>query len=150
MEFLKDRRLLLAIAGALGAIALGVGGAVLLGMGHQPSAPPPASRGGLVVESGRPDDAAADPTRPIRCFVAGRFVGEMTLADCARRNGVATGSLDLGIDPSGELAGGNVAPPPVATPEPVTVPEPLENSAPTPDPLQADTPPSGASPEPAT
>lgn len=149
MEFLKDRRLLLILAGALGAIALGVGGAFLLRTGHQSAEPPPASQGGLVVETGRADDPVANPSRPIRCFVAGRFVGEMALADCARRNGVATGALDLGIDPSGAVAGGNIAPPPEAPPLPV-VEEPAVDTPPPEAAPPQETPPSGASPEPAT
>lgn len=149
MEFLKDRRLLMVIAGALGAVALGVGGAVFLNMGRQSVEPPPASRGGLIVETGRSDDVVANPSRPIRCFVAGRFVGEMALSDCARRNGVATGALDLGIDPSGGVAGGNTAPP-LEAPPPPEVEEPVIDAGPPETVLPAETPPTGASPEPAT
>lgn len=125
MEFLKDRRTWLLLAGGLAALAIGIAGAMFLRSGHQPSDAPPASHGGLVVETGRADDTAVDPARPIRCFVAGQFVGELTLAACAQRNGVATGALDVGIDPSGALAGGNGAgpefaplPPPPAQPLP--------------------------------
>src|SRR5690606_6952159 len=70
--------------------------------------PPPASRGGLVVETGRPDDKL-DPARPLRCFVDAQFVGELTLAQCAERNGVATGALDVGLDETGALAAAGVA-----------------------------------------
>jgi hypothetical protein len=65
---------------------------------------PPASRGGLVVETGRDDDIKLDETHPLRCFVGGKLVGELPLRDCARRNGVASGALDVGLDPSGALA----------------------------------------------
>ncbi|WP_308238179.1 hypothetical protein [Phenylobacterium sp. J367] len=36
--------------------------------------------------------------------MAGQFVGEFTLAECARRNGVATDALDVGVDETGALA----------------------------------------------
>lgn len=90
-----------------GAVALvaGLGAAFLISQqgGEDGGKAPPASQGGLVIESG-PDNAAADATRSLRCFVAGQFVGELTLSDCARRNGVATDALDVGIDETGALA----------------------------------------------
>jgi hypothetical protein len=98
--------------------ALAIGGAVALAGGlfvaaimaarqHGPNAPPPASQGGLRVQTGRDDDIKLDPKRPLRCFVAGRLIGELPLSDCARRNGVATGALDVGLDASGALAASN-------------------------------------------
>ena len=60
-----------------------------------------------MVVSGRDDDAKLDPKRPLRCFVNGQFVGELPLAVCAQRNGVATGALDVGVDQSGALAASN-------------------------------------------
>ncbi|MGH6955099.1 MAG: hypothetical protein ACREEW_00365, partial [Caulobacteraceae bacterium] len=92
------------------AIALAAGLAIawdIAAHSHPPTTPPPASQGGLVVVSGRDDDAKLDPKRPLRCFVAGQFVGELPLADCARRNGVATGALDVGLDQAGALAATN-------------------------------------------
>ncbi len=50
-----------------------------------------------------------DPAKPLRCFVAGQFVGELTLADCAKRNGVATDALDVGLDETGALAAADQA-----------------------------------------
>ena len=127
---LKDRRVV---------IALGVAVALILGLAialasvkrnRGPAEPPPASQGGLVVEMGREDDTKLDPTRSLRCFVSGQFVGMSTLAECAKRNGVATGALDVGIDVTGELA---------ATGEAGTVltplPPPVEAAAPPPAPV---------------
>ena len=111
MEFLKDRRTLLALVG--GALAL-LAGLIIAnvmvnkGKDEKPSAPP-ASKGGLVVETGAPDDGRLDPAKPLRCFVAGQYAGEMTLADCAKRNGVATGALDVGVDEAGNLAAADQA-----------------------------------------
>lgn len=126
MEFLKERRTLLVVVG--GAVAL-IGGvliaAVMVNAGRdEQRPPPPASQGGLVVEANARDDGKLDPAKPLRCFVAGQYVGEMTLADCAKRNGVATGSLDVGIDEAGNLAAadqaGALLTPLPPRPEPVT------------------------------
>jgi hypothetical protein len=109
MSFLQDRRVILAGGAALALLA-GLAVAVLIGRGQSgPDAPPPASQGGLVVQTGRDDDIKLDPQRPLRCFVGGKFVGELPLGECARRNGVATGALDVGLDPSGALAAANGA-----------------------------------------
>ena len=74
---------------------------------------PPAERGGLTVDVA--DAPSLEPTRELRCFVDGRFIGMATLTDCARRNGLATDALDVGIDETGALAAAPTAafaPPP--------------------------------------
>lgn len=131
MDFLKDRRVILGGGAALALLA-GLGIAVALMSGHKQTEAPPASRGGLIVETGRDDDTKLDPARPLRCFVGGAFVGEITLAECAKKNGVATGALDVGVDETGALAAADQAgtvltplPPTPAVTAPVT-------SAPTP------------------
>src|SRR3978361_1153058 len=99
MDVLKDRRVLALIGMA---VALIVGLAVAFVLVRKPNASseaPPASQGGLVVQTGRDDDIRLDPMRPLRCFVGGQFVGELPLNACAKRNGVATDSLDVGLDP---------------------------------------------------
>jgi hypothetical protein len=134
----QNRTLL--IAGAALALAAGLGGAMLImSRDDGSSRPPPASQGGLVVEAIRPaDNDRLDPARPLRCFVDGQFVGELTLAECAERNGVATGSLDVGLDETGALAAADVAgtvltplPPPQSSVV-VTTPPPLGSAQPTP------------------
>jgi hypothetical protein len=128
MEFLKDRRVLLGGGAALALIA-GLGIALTLMHGNKsPTDDPPASRSGLIVETGRADDNKLDANRPLRCFVGGQFVGETTLAECAKKNGVATGALDVGVDETGALAAADQAglvltplPPPAEAP---TVPAP--------------------------
>jgi len=122
MEFLKDQRVI-AIGGAGLALVLGLALAWLIfSHSRAPAGPPPASQGGLVVVSGRDDDAKLDPKRPLRCFVNGQFVGELPLAVCAQRNGVATGSLDVGLDPSGALAAASNAASSGLTPLPSQAP----------------------------
>lgn len=105
-----DRRGLL-VAGGVAALVAGLGLAfVIMSRDDGSSRPPPASQGGLVVQATRvEDDGKLDPSRPLRCFVSGQFVGELTLAQCAERNGVATGALDVGLDETGALAAADVA-----------------------------------------
>lgn len=63
------------------------------------------------------DEAPAiDTQRELRCFVNGEFVGMLSIAQCAERNGVAAQALDVGIDESGEMIAAptaSLAPPPV-------------------------------------
>lgn len=101
MEFLKDRRLVIA-----GGVALALLAGLIFAMTRpkNPKAPPPAAEAGLKIDIGRDDDLKIDPQRQLRCFVSGQFVGLTTLADCAKRNGVASGALDVGIDETGALA----------------------------------------------
>ncbi len=126
-EFLKERRNVM-IGGAAVALLLGVILAVALMSGGKSKDEPPAARSGLVVEVGREDDGKLDPARPLRCFVGGVFAGEITLAECARKNGVATGALDVGVDETGALAAadeaGTVLTPLPPAPSPTATPAP--------------------------
>lgn len=109
-----DNRALL-LAGGAAALILAVGLALWFGRSSGgPIAEPPASKGGLTVDVA--DAPSLESTRELRCFVAGRFVGMATLAQCAERNGLATDALDVGIDETGALAAAptaSLAPPPV-------------------------------------
>jgi hypothetical protein len=109
MDIFKGRRAV-AFAGMGVALLAGLVIAVFMLMRDGGSTEaPPASQGGLVVQTGRDDDIKLDARRPLRCFVNGQLIGELTVSDCARRNGVATGALDVGLDRSGALAGTNGA-----------------------------------------
>ncbi len=95
----------LVVLGGLGALVAGGAIAWALVSGDRSAAPPPpASEGGLVIDSSGAADGKIDAGKPLRCFVQGQFVGELSLADCARRNGVATDALDVGLDETGALA----------------------------------------------
>lgn len=137
MEFLRERRNLPVIIGGAVALLAGVGVALGLVWSHRGETPPPApaSRGGLVIEAGKADDAKQDSTQLLRCFVNGVFVAELTLVECAKRNGVATVALDVGVDDSGKPAtagpaGQGVRPPPPAPPGPAPVVAPAAVAAP--------------------
>lgn len=125
MDFPTRSQIALVVGGGAAALVAGLAGAWVLTGGHRHEAqpPPPASTGGLVIDPTAQPDAKAAESKSLRCFVAGQFVGEYTLAECAQRNGVATDALDVGIDQTGALAaaqqGGMVVtplPPPQAAP----------------------------------
>ena len=81
MSGLQDRRVVLGL-GALAAVAVGGVAALMLGRGEAPSTtPPPASEGGLQIEVGENQRATLDPSKPLRCFVDGKFVGLAPLAE---------------------------------------------------------------------
>jgi hypothetical protein len=122
------RRILPTALGGLAALAAGLGLAwFMTAKDGSGAASPPASEGGLVIDTADLDTGAIDPGKPLRCFVQGQFVGELTLMACAERNGVATDALDVGIDESGALAaaenaGEMITPlPPVEVDPPVVV-----------------------------
>lgn len=94
----------LVVLGGLGALVAGGAIAWALVADDRGSAPPPASEGGLVIDSSAAEDGRIDPGKPLRCFVQGQYVGELSLSDCAQRNGVATDALDVGLDETGALA----------------------------------------------
>ena len=113
---------------------------VLIGMfvlgGRETPAPTEAEAsadGGLQIELSQTDIGSIDPNRPIRCFVEGRFVGELTVARCAQRNGVPTTQLDVGLDDSGALAAAVNA---VPAPPPI---DPLASAGDPPPPPVAET-----------
>jgi hypothetical protein len=114
MSWLNDRRVLAGLGGAV-VLVLAVGAASLLS--RSPRSPGDASlpanttdssnitgsgSGGLKVEMGKAPKVEADTS--VRCFVKGQFVGMQSAADCAQKNGVAPGGLDVGLDQSGAIA----------------------------------------------
>ena len=101
----RQNRLILVILGAMLALAAGVWGASQLSTGRrgEPTSPP-TGESGLVIDTTAAEDGHIDPAKPLRCFVQGQFVGDLILADCARRNGVPTDALDVGLDQTGVLA----------------------------------------------
>lgn len=113
----QDNRLLIAIGAGLAVIAAVVIALVVSGGRDRNPPPPPAAQGGLTVDVA--DAPELNTTRELRCFVNGQYIGMATLTDCARRNGLATDALDVGIDETGALAAAPTAafaPPPSAPP----------------------------------
>ncbi len=119
MQFPNDNRVILAVGAGL-AILAAIVLALVFGGSREPApkaAPPIDAPGGLQVDVG--DAPSLEPTRELRCFVDGQFVGLATLSDCARRNGLATDALDVGLDEQGNLAAAPTAAfaPPPAIPD---------------------------------
>lgn len=113
----QDNRLLIAIGAGLAVVAAVVIALIFSAGRERNPAPPPAAQGGLTVDVA--DAPELNTTRELRCFVDGQYIGLATLSDCARRNGVATDALDVGIDETGALAAAPTAafaPPPSAPP----------------------------------
>ncbi len=141
MDFLKQGRTRLALGGAVVALLAGLVVAWALVAQHRGdrSPPPPASQGGLVIDMHGAAPTHADPNQKLRCFVAGQFVGELALADCAKRNGVATDALDVGLDQTGALAAAQQAGA-MITPLPPSDAKPIEEAP-------VETPPSAPPPQ---
>lgn len=121
----KDNRILIAIGAAVAVLAAVVIALILSGGRDRDRPPPPAAQGGLTVDVA--DAPELNNTRELRCFVDGQFIGTATLSDCARRNGLATDALDVGIDETGALAAAPTAafaPPPSLPPIELTEAEP--------------------------
>ena len=113
MAFPNDNRTIIAIGAGLVVVAAVVLGLVFAAGGDKTPEAPPASKGGLNIDLA--EAPALEATRQLRCFVDGQFIGMATLADCARRNGLATDALDVGLDETGALAAAPTAafaPPP--------------------------------------
>ena len=121
----KDNRILIAIGAAVAVVIAVIVGLLMTGGRDVPAAPPPAAQGGLTVSVA--DAPGLDSTRELRCYVDGQFVGMATLTDCARRNGLATDALDVGVDATGNLVAAPTAsltPPPSAPPVELTEAQP--------------------------
>ncbi|WP_309630200.1 hypothetical protein [Brevundimonas sp.] len=149
MQLPNDNRVIIAIGVGLAVLAAVVL-ALVFGGNNEPAAPKAPETegpGGLTVDVG--DAPSLEPTRELRCFVNGQFIGMATLADCARRNGLATDALDVGLDETGNLAAAptaSFAPPPtlptavetadvgLTDPYDTSVPGKSETQAPQPEP----------------
>jgi hypothetical protein len=86
-------------------VALLLGASLAVAGCHRAKAPDAPPAGPLLkVEMGT--STKLDPESALRCFVHGQFVGMQTPAQCAEKNGVQAGALDVGLDQSGSLAAG--------------------------------------------
>ncbi len=105
-------------AGAGIALVVGVGLAVLfVARTPTPSGPPAASQGGLQISVN--NTPPPNSSKKLLCYVNDAPVGELSLADCAKQNGVLEGALDVGLDDNGNLAAAptaSLAPPPALPP----------------------------------
>ncbi|ESQ84449.1 hypothetical protein AEAC466_08845 [Asticcacaulis sp. AC466] len=128
---MKDQKRWIAIGiGATVAIVIGIILAMGMSHGHKDDPKMNDQPTGLTFKVADPTPTL-DSKKPLRCYVSGAYVGDVTLAECAKKNGVAAQQLDVGIDDNGNQ---------VAAPTASLVPVP---GAP------ASTPPTAAEPDPA-
>ncbi len=146
---MNDKRIIIAVGAALAVLVAVILALVFSGGNNAaPSAPEPEA-GDLTVDL--TDVGPMEPTRELRCYVNGQFVGMATLQVCAERNGLATDALDVGLDETGALVAAptaSLAPPPALPSVDLTavdpMPMPVEPSQPTaspaPQPVSAGSP----------
>lgn len=121
MAFPNDNRIILALGAVLAVVAAVIIALIFSGRGGEDAPETPEERAGLQLDITEAPEL--EPTRELRCFVNGQFVGMATLVDCARQNGVATEALDVGLDETGALAAAPTAafaPPPSEPPMELT------------------------------
>jgi len=97
----RDQKRWIAI-GVGAAVAIGVGIVLAMGVshGHKNDEKMNDQPTGLTFTVADPAPSL-DVKKPLRCYVNGAYVGDITLADCAKKNGVAAQQLDVGIDDNG-------------------------------------------------
>lgn len=121
-----NQRTMLVIGGGVLALILALILGFMLSTKHKDEPKMNGKAPGLAINVS--DAPKVDSAKPIRCFVNGVLVGNLTLHDCAARNGVGAQQLDVGLDEDGNLAAAptaSLAPPP-ATPVQTTAPEASE------------------------
>jgi len=102
MAMQTDKRWLWLMVGAVAAVAIGIAVALGLSSGHKDDKPMNDQPTGLTFNVADPKPTF-DPKKPLRCYVNGAYVGDLTLADCAKKNGVAAQALDVGQDDAGNM-----------------------------------------------
>jgi hypothetical protein len=110
----EDRkRLAIMIGGGVVVLVLAIILALVLTGKHKDDPPMNTAPTGLQVEVN--ESPNVNTQKSLRCFVNGEYVGQFSLKDCAKKNGVAAQSLDVGLDDNGQLAAAptaSLAPPP--------------------------------------
>ncbi len=97
----KDQKRWIAIGiGATVAVVVGIILAMGVSHGHKDDEKMNDQPTGLTFKVSDPAPSL-DTKKPLRCYVNGAYVGDVTLAECAKKNGVAAQSLDVGIDDNG-------------------------------------------------
>ena len=99
----KDNKRWVGVAiGAAVAIGVGIALAVFMSRGHKADPKMNDLPTGLTFNVSE-SVSSLDAKKPLRCFVDGAYVGDLTLAECATKNGVSAQKLDVGVDDSGNL-----------------------------------------------
>ncbi len=113
---MDQKRMLWLGGGALLAIVVAIGLGVVMSSGHK--ADPKMNDQPTGLQFNVADSVSAlDAKKPLRCYVNGTYVGDLSLTDCAKKNGVAAQKLDVGLDDNGNMTAaptGSLAPVPTA------------------------------------
>ena len=129
---MDQKRVLWLGAGALVAVVIAIGLAMIMSSGHKDDKRMNDEPTGLqfnVAEA----SASMDSKKPLRCYVNGAEVGDMTLEECAQKNGVAAQKLDVGLDDNGNMTAaptGSLAPVPTAPTSAAANAKPQADAAP--------------------
>lgn len=129
---MDQKRMLWLGAGGLLAVVIAIALAMVLSSSHKDDKRMNDQPTGLqfnVAEA----SASMDAKKPLRCYVNGADVGDMTLEQCAQKNGIAAQKLDVGLDDNGNMTAaptGSLAPVPTAPTSATTNANPQANSAP--------------------
>lgn len=123
MDLTRDWRALLIGGGAAVIVAVMVVVVIAAFRAGDDAPPAEASGPGLVVQRGAQAARPLDAAQPLKCYVNGKLVGEMRVADCAARNGVATGPLEVGVEKPPDATPANAL---VAAVPPPPPPPPME------------------------
>ena len=113
---MDQKRMLWLGAGGLLAIIVAIAFAMMLSSGHKDDKRMNDQPTGLQFNVSE-TSASMDSKKPLRCYVNGAEVGDMTLEQCAQKNGVAAQKLDVGLDDNGNMTAaptGSLAPVPTA------------------------------------
>ena len=120
------------LVGLVLVVALGAA-ALVLGRKSLPGVNEFASADSVAAQPQKPAALTTAPGRPLPCYVDGHSIGTLPLKDCATRNGVATGQLEVGLNgpPAKAAAAQNASSsgPANTSPEPAGGPPPSERSA---------------------
>jgi len=132
---MDQKRMLWLGAGALLAVVVAICLGMILSSGHKDDKRMNDEPTGLqfnVAET----SASMDAKKPLRCYVNGADVGDMTLDECAKKNGVAAQKLDVGLDDNGNMTAaptGSLAPVPTAPVSAAANAKPQTDAAPAAD-----------------
>jgi len=128
---MDQKRMLWLGAGGFLAIVVAIGLAMMLSSGHKDDKRMNDQPTGLQFNVSEAS-ASMDSKKPLRCYVNGAEVGDMTLEQCAQKNGVAAQKLDVGLDDNGNMTAaptGSLAPVPTAPTSAASAAKPQADAA---------------------
>lgn len=123
----EQKRLFLIIGGAVIVLGLAAGLGMVMSKGHDKDQPMNTHPTGLQVSVS--DAPVGVSQKTLRCFVNGSYVGDFSLTECAKKNGVAAQTLDVGLDDNGNPTAAptaSLAPPPAVPGKTLVATKPVD------------------------